>query len=71
MKTKFATAATLLAVALSVSACDRTDRWCERDATDEVVDNSYCDQGMAGYEWEPDHDKPKSKKKPKMKTSRH
>ncbi|MFC8043019.1 hypothetical protein [Nocardia sp. NPDC057353] len=63
------TAATALglagAVTLGASGCSKTERWCERDQGDVLVANSYCESNTPGYEWEPDHDKPKKKKKPK------
>ena len=67
--TRTRTAAAVLALTVLAgagsTACARTQRWCELDQGDVVVANSYCEQGVAGYEWEPDHDKPKYKKKPK------
>lgn len=30
----------------------RPGRWCEHDATDRVVSDSYCRAGHPGYEWE-------------------
>ncbi|WP_280412595.1 hypothetical protein [Nocardia asiatica] len=66
------TAALTLTVGLASTACSTPERWCELDRGDVVVDNSYCAQGMPGYEWEPDHDKPKHKKAPKnAKKGRH
>ncbi|MGI5216227.1 hypothetical protein [Nocardia sp. CA-290969] len=36
---------------LSLTAC--VDReWCEHDATDTQVDDTYCEQAVPGYEWE-------------------
>lgn len=67
--TRTRTAAAIIALTVIAgagsTACNRTQRWCELDQGDVVVDNSYCEQNVAGYEWEPDHDKPKHKKKPK------
>lgn len=57
------------ALALGLSSCSRTERWCELDEGDVLVANSYCESGTPGYEWEPDHDKPKAKKKPKKTTT--
>lgn len=62
-----ATAAALsfaVVATLGVSACSKTERWCELDRGDVLVENYHCEQNEAGYEWEPDHDKPKTKKKP-------
>lgn len=58
--------AALVAVC-GLSACGGGKRWCEHDATDRKVSNSYCERGAAGYEWEPDsdHKSKKSKKKAK------
>ncbi|WP_327114073.1 hypothetical protein OHB12_33385 [Nocardia sp. NBC_01730] len=53
-----------VAATLSLSACGKTERWCELDRGDVVVENWHCEQNLSGYEWEPDHDKPKVKKKP-------
>ncbi|MEV6219848.1 hypothetical protein [Nocardia sp. NPDC051833] len=53
------------------TACSRQQRWCELDQGDVLVANLYCEQGVAGYEWEPDHDKPKHKKKPHKSKARH
>jgi len=54
----------VLIAACGLSACGE-DRWCEHDATDTKVSDSYCERGVAGYEWEPDSDHKKSKKKSK------
>ncbi|MET7772732.1 hypothetical protein [Nocardia sp. NPDC005366] len=59
-----------LAATLGLSACGKTERWCEFDRGDVLVENWHCEQNQAGYEWEPDHDKPKVKKKPN-KTKKH
>ncbi|MBF6357075.1 hypothetical protein IU449_21435 [Nocardia higoensis] len=58
-----------LAATVGVSACSKTERWCELDRGDVLVENYHCENNEPGYEWEPDHDKPKSKKKP-IKTSK-
>lgn len=63
-------AAAVAISALGLTGCGKTERWCELDQGDVLVDNSYCEQGVVGYEWEPDHDKPKVKKKPKASTSK-
>ncbi|NDU76195.1 hypothetical protein GWI34_26725 [Actinomadura sp. DSM 109109] len=51
---------------MGLTACGGgDDRWCEWDATDTRVANSYCEDGVPGYEWEPDadgHKKPKGSK---------
>ncbi|MFE3544672.1 hypothetical protein ACFXK0_17065 [Nocardia sp. NPDC059177] len=71
MKVRTRAGAAVLALAvlagLGATSCSKTTRWCERDQGDVLVANSYCENGVAGYEWEPDHDKPKYKKKPKKK----
>lgn len=66
-----AVAATALAVGLTVTGCSctttpraTTEQWCEQDSTDELKPDWECETGMADREWEPDTDKPKSKKKP-------
>ena len=47
---------TLVAVAgLGVTGCS-IERWCEEDATDRPVADTYCEAGIPGYEWEPDVD---------------
>ncbi|MFI8977104.1 hypothetical protein ACIGO9_29775 [Nocardia asteroides] len=43
-----------VAAVLSLTACSRPARWCERDGGDVIVDDSYCRRGEPGYEWEPD-----------------
>lgn len=44
---------TLALVGGGLTACsDDTERWCEHDATDTVVENSYCEKKTPGYEWE-------------------
>ncbi|MEO3785287.1 hypothetical protein ABGB12_18305 [Actinocorallia sp. B10E7] len=43
---------TLAVVAGGLTACSEKERWCEHDATDTVVDNSYCEKKTSGYEWE-------------------
>ncbi|WP_342802118.1 hypothetical protein [Nocardia sp. No.11] len=69
MKVRTRTGAALLVftvlAGLGATSCSRSERWCERDQGDVLVENSYCERGIPGYEWEPDHDKPKKKKKPK------
>ncbi|WP_232541968.1 hypothetical protein [Nocardia bovistercoris] len=57
-------------LAPGVAACGKSQRWCELDRGDVLVENWHCEQNQPGYEWEPDHDKPKSKKKP-IKTKKH
>jgi hypothetical protein len=62
---------TLLAVTATVLTGCSSDRWCEEDATDRRVADSYCEQGTAGYEWEPDGDDTKVKiRKPAKKKKR-
>lgn len=46
----------------AVTACS-SSRHCEHDATDAEVDDSFCEKGTAGYEWEDDSSSHKSKKK--------
>lgn len=58
------------AVVLSGASCSKNERWCELDDGDVLVANSYCEANTPGYEWEPDHDKPKKKKKP-VKIKKH
>ncbi|MEV0709570.1 hypothetical protein [Nocardia aurea] len=67
-RTRIHAAAIVLGVALSatlgLTSCSKSERWCELDRGDVLVENYHCEQNQAGYEWEPDHDKPKVKKKP-------
>ncbi|MFI6366740.1 hypothetical protein ACIBG0_28775 [Nocardia sp. NPDC050630] len=58
------TVAIAVAAGFGLTACGKAERWCERDQGDVLVENWHCEQNLAGYEWEPDHDKPKTKKKP-------
>ncbi|GAA0939922.1 hypothetical protein [Actinocorallia libanotica] len=56
--------AALAVVASGLTACsDKSDRWCEHDATDTVVANSFCEKNTPGYEWEDDSSGKKKKKK--------
>jgi hypothetical protein len=58
-------AASVMVSVLGLSACS-SDRWCEHDATDTRVSDSYCKKNTPGYEWESDgHSKTKKKKKRK------
>ncbi|WP_069166854.1 hypothetical protein [Nocardia altamirensis] len=69
MRRRIFAALAIVAMALSLTvACSRstTTRWCEFDATDTVVEDSFCLNNTPGYEWEPDSDKPA--KKPKTST---
>lgn len=34
----------------------RVTRWCEHGETDRRVDDSFCVDGVRGFEWEPDGD---------------
>jgi uncharacterized lipoprotein len=61
---------TLLAVTVMGLAGCSSDRWCEEDATDRRVSDSYCEQGTAGYEWEPDSDDSKVKIRKPVKKKR-
>lgn len=71
LRTVTCTAVLALAAGLGSAACGN-DRWCEFDATDTKVDNSYCEKGTPGYEWEPDSDgKSKSKKSKTTTSKRH
>jgi len=46
-------AVTLALIGGGLTACSSDkERWCEHDATDTVVDNSYCEKNTPGYEWE-------------------
>ncbi|ROO90875.1 hypothetical protein EDD29_8616 [Actinocorallia herbida] len=57
-----------LAVAgLGLTACSGGDRWCEHDATDQVVADSYCEKNTPGYEWEDDSSSSHSTKTKKKK----
>lgn len=53
---------TVIAVfaAVVLCACNRAPAtptyWCEHDDSDVVVANSFCEQNLPGYEWEPDDD---------------
>ncbi|MFD0856047.1 hypothetical protein ACFQ07_27655 [Actinomadura adrarensis] len=55
-------AATVLVAALGLTACG-SDRWCEHDATDQRVSDSYCERNTPGYEWEDGDSSTKVKKK--------
>ncbi|MDX6742626.1 hypothetical protein [Actinocorallia sp. A-T 12471] len=65
---RFGLSIVVLAVAgFGLTACS-SNRWCEFDATDQVVADSYCEKNTPGYEWEDDSSS-KSKKKKKSKSS--
>ncbi|MEU4838906.1 hypothetical protein [Nocardia testacea] len=69
LRTVTGTVVIALAAGLGSVACS-SDRWCEFDATDTKVADSYCENGTPGYEWEPDSDgKNNSKKKPSKPTT--
>ncbi|MBF6348387.1 MULTISPECIES: hypothetical protein [Nocardia] len=71
LRTVTCTAVITLAAGLGSAACS-SDRWCEFDATDTKVADSYCEKGTPGYEWEPDSDgKGKSKKTKSTTSKRH
>jgi hypothetical protein len=55
------TAAIAVIVGAGLTACSG-DRWCEHDATDTRVADSYCERNTPGYEWESDSKHKKSKK---------
>jgi hypothetical protein len=63
-----ALAAGVLIAELGLGACSE-DRWCEHDATDTRVSDSYCKNNTPGYEWESGdsgkHKKSKTKKSSK------
>lgn len=71
-KARAAAATLVLAVtAAGLTACGG-DRWCEFDATDTKVADSFCEKNTPGYEWEPDSDgktKTKVKRSTKSKSS--
>ncbi|WP_109509259.1 hypothetical protein [Nocardioides speluncae] len=46
----------------AVTGCS-SSRHCEHDATDATVDDSFCEKGTAGYEWENDSSSKSKKKK--------
>jgi hypothetical protein len=57
---------TIFAIAVSanvLTACGGgNSQWCEFDSTDQVVDDSFCQAGTPGYEWEHGSDSTKRKK---------
>lgn len=69
LRTVTCTAIIVLAAGLGSAACS-SDRWCEFDATDTKVADSYCEKGTPGYEWEPDSDGKSKSKKSKATTSK-
>ncbi|WP_459546818.1 hypothetical protein [Nocardia sp. X0981] len=69
LRTITCTAVIVLAAGLGTAACGNKDRWCEFDATDTKVDNSYCEKNTPGYEWEPDSDGKSKTKKPGKSTT--
>lgn len=68
-----ALALTVLVAAFGLTACGGQNRWCEHDATDTKVSDSYCKSNTPGYEWESgggSKHKSKHKKTSKTKTRR-
>lgn len=61
--------ATAVIIAGGLTACSN-DRWCELDATDTKVADSFCEKNTPGYEWEPDADGHSSTKVKKKSTSK-
>lgn len=59
---------TLALVAAPLTACSSNERWCELDATDQVVADSFCESNTPGYEWEEGSSKVKKSKKKKSTT---
>lgn len=69
LKGRLAALAVVLAVTGGMStACSSNKRWCEHDATDTRVSDSYCKRNVPGYEWEYGS---KSKNKHKVKKNNH
>ncbi|GAA3213736.1 hypothetical protein [Actinocorallia longicatena] len=58
-------AAALLLVVSPLTGCSSKEKWCEFDATDTVVADSFCEQNTPGYEWEEGSSKTKKKHKKK------
>jgi hypothetical protein len=44
--------ASLALLAGGLTGCGGDAKWCEFDATDQVVSDSFCKAGTPGYEWE-------------------
>lgn len=64
-------AVTLALIGGGLTACSSDkERWCEHDATDTVVDNSYCEKNTPGYEWEEGSSSTKVKTKKTSKSSK-
>ena len=64
-KTRSALLATAVMVAgLGLTGCSEK-RWCEHDATDTKVSDSFCKNNTPGYEWESGSGHKKSKKSKK------
>ncbi|NUS91251.1 MAG: hypothetical protein HOQ36_02385 [Nocardia sp.] len=70
LRTVTGTVAIALAAGLGSVACS-SNRWCEFDATDTKVADSYCENGTPGYEWEPDSDGKKKPSKPTTSKRKH
>jgi len=62
-----ALALTVLVAAFGLTACGQK-RWCEHDATDTKVSDSYCKKNTPGYEWESGGGHKTKHKKTKSKT---
>lgn len=68
-KLRVALLTAVVAVAGTGLAGCSSDRWCEIDATDTKVADRFCEQGLPGYEWEPDSDKKVKKSKKRSKST--
>ena len=62
------TLASLPLLAAGLTGCSSDTKWCEFDATDEVVSDSFCQNKTPGYEWE--HGSKSTKKKHSVKKKR-
>jgi uncharacterized protein YcfL len=60
--------ASLALLASVLTGCSSDTKWCEFDATDQVVNDSFCKNKVPGYEWE--HGSKSKKKKHTVKTKR-
>ncbi|MEO5875751.1 MAG: hypothetical protein ABIS86_16540 [Streptosporangiaceae bacterium] len=61
--------ASLALAAGGLTGCSSSTKWCEFDATDQVVNDSFCKASTPGYEWEHGSKSKKKKHSVKKKTT--
>jgi hypothetical protein len=62
--------ASLALLASGLTGCSSDSKWCEFDATDQVVSDTFCKNKVPGYEWEHGSKSTKKKHSVKKKTTK-